>query len=194
MKNFKNVLALSAVLLVSTGPSFASTDELTARTQSSRAVIKQFFGSLKGELVGALKAGGPVNALGVCNVKAPEIAEYHSKTKGWDVARTSLKVRNPANAADSWETQVLNSFEDRKAKGEDVTKMDYAEIVQNADGKKEFRYMKAIPTAQKPCLACHGGKLSSEVVAKLDDLYPEDKARGYKAGDIRGAFTIRQPM
>jgi hypothetical protein len=56
------------------------------------------------------------------------------------------------------------------------------------------RYMKAIPTAAKPCLACHGAKISPEVAAKLDDIYPEDKARGYGAGDIRGAFTIRQPM
>ncbi|MBL6933600.1 MAG: DUF3365 domain-containing protein, partial [Rhodospirillales bacterium] len=54
--------------------------------------------------------------------------------------------------------------------------------------------MKAIPTDEKPCLACHGGNISEEVAAKLDDLYPQDKARGYNAGDIRGAFTIRQPM
>ncbi len=54
--------------------------------------------------------------------------------------------------------------------------------------------MKAIPTAEKPCLACHGGKIQIKVTETLDKLYPQDQARGYKAGDIRGAFTITQPM
>ena len=194
MKSLKIVLALSAILFTSAGPSIAAPEEIATRSQASRAVIKQFAGTLKGELVSALKAGGPVNALGVCNVKAPEIADVHSTAKGWSVGRTSLKLRNPANAPDDWETKVLKDFEGRKAKGEDIAKMEYAEIVQGSGGKKEFRYMKAIPTAAKPCLACHGSKISPEVAAKLDELYPEDKARGYSAGDIRGAFTIRQPM
>ncbi|MBC8270351.1 MAG: DUF3365 domain-containing protein, partial [Rhodospirillaceae bacterium] len=164
-----------------------------ARIMASRAVIKDFFGSLKGELVDALTNGGPVNAIGVCNTQAPAIADAHSKAKGWGIARTSLKLRNQANAPDEWETPVLNDFEARKAKGEDTSKMEFAEVVETG-GKKEFRYMKAIPTDEKPCLACHGGNISEEVAAKLDDLYPQDKARGYNAGDIRGAFTIRQPM
>jgi len=32
------------------------------------------------------------------------------------------------------------------------------------------------------------------VKAKLDTYYPADQARGFKVGDIRGAFTISQPM
>ena len=193
MKSLKIVLALFAILLASSASSIAATDDIESRSMASRAVIKQFFGSLKGELVSGLKAGGPLNAIDVCNSKAPEIAASHSKAKGWSVGRTSLKVRNQGNTPDAWEHKVLMSFDARKAKGEDVTKMEFAEVVE-ADGKKEFRYMKAIPTAQKPCLACHGGKINPEVASKLDALYPQDKARGYSVGDIRGAFTIRQPM
>ena len=186
-------MTLSAALLAFAEPSVAATGDIEARTKASRVVVKEFFGDLKGQLVGALKSGGPVNALGVCNVQAPGIADTHSKAKGWSVGRTSLKLRNPANAPDAWETKVLNDFEARKTKGEDVTKMEFAEVI-TADGKKEFRYMKAIPTAPKPCLACHGGKIGAKVASKIDELYPDDKARGYSAGDIRGAFTIRQPM
>jgi hypothetical protein len=36
--------------------------------------------------------------------------------------------------------------------------------------------------------------LKPEVVEKLDKYYPDDKARGFQVGDLRGAFTIRQPM
>jgi len=74
--------------------------------------------------------------------------------------------------------------------------MAFAEVVEEG-GKKEFRFMKAIgmpPLEQMPCLKCHGENIDPKVAAKLDELYPNDKARGYKVGDIRGAFTIRQPM
>ena len=40
--------------------------------------------------------------------------------------------------------------------------------------------------------ACHGGTLDPEVTAKLKELYPQDAATGFKVGDLRGAFTIRQ--
>ena len=32
-----------------------------------------------------------------------------------------------------------------------------------------------------------------DVVAKLEELYPEDTALGFEIGDIRGAFSITQP-
>jgi hypothetical protein len=53
--------------------------------------------------------------------------------------------------------------------------------------------MKAIPTG-KVCLKCHGEKIDPDVEASLKQNYPRDKARGFKEGDIRGAFTITQPM
>ena len=48
--------------------------------------------------------------------------------------------------------------------------------------------------ADAPCLACHGSKIAPEVSDKLKALYPKDQATGYKTGDIRGAFSIRQTM
>nr|VFK61436.1 MAG: Protein of unknown function (DUF3365) [Candidatus Kentron sp. UNK]VFK69117.1 MAG: Protein of unknown function (DUF3365) [Candidatus Kentron sp. UNK] len=61
------------------------------------------------------------------------------------------------------------------------------------DGVRVFRYMKAIPTLEV-CTLCHGASLSPDVVTKLDELYPEDQARGFKVGDIRGAFSFMQPV
>jgi hypothetical protein len=54
--------------------------------------------------------------------------------------------------------------------------------------------MKAIPTAEKPCLACHGKEIAPKVAARLAELYPEDAATGYSAGEIRGAFTLSRPL
>ena len=90
------------------------TGQLTA---ASRATSVEFMQNLKATLQQAMQEGGPVNAVAVCNTKAPAIAAAISQQKGWNIARTSLKVRNPANAADDWERKVLDDFETRKSQG-----------------------------------------------------------------------------
>ena len=165
-----------------------ASNDLKPYAQKSKAVVKEFMTQLKGELEGAMKAGGPINAIGVCNKMAPVIAKNLSEKHGWDIARTSLKTRNASNAPDSWETKVLKEFDARKAKGEDVKPMAYFEAVDNS-----FRFMKAIPTGEV-CLKCHGENIAPPIKAKLKELYPDDMATGYKLGDVRGAFTITQPM
>ena len=173
--------------------SYATADSLLKdRAAKSKQVVQQFMEQLKGELTEAMQSGGPVSAISVCNHKAPVIARELSAQYGWTIARTSLNVRNMENAPDDWEREILQNFEHRKAQGEDVKPMAYFAKV-SQDGKDQFRFMKAIPTAEV-CLKCHGQNLAPDVQAKLDELYPSDKARGYKTGDIRGAFTISQPL
>lgn len=172
--------------------SAAADTDLKHRADQSKQVVQLFMKQLKGELAKAMQAGGPVAAISVCNHKAPVIAKDLSDSYGWDIARTSLKVRNPENTADAWEEDVLRQFENRKAMGEHVKPMAYFAVVENKQ-QKSFRFMKAIPTAEI-CLKCHGQNIAPKVKAKLDELYPADKARGYKLGDIRGAFTIIMPM
>ena len=168
-------------------------NDMVERAQQSRAVVKTFMGELKHELKSALKMGGAVAGIEVCNKLAPSIAEAQSHKTGWVVGRTSLRPRNPDNAPDAWESRVLKDFEARKAAGEDPKKIEHYEVV-SLKGRRVFRYMKAIPTAEKPCLVCHGENIKPAIASKLDQTYPNDKARGYRAGDIRGAFSIVQPM
>jgi len=158
----------------------------------AKASIMALGGSLKGELVKAMQAGGPIAAIPVCHEKAPAIAQQVSTEKGVTVSRTSLKPRNPDNAATAWQQTVLEDFEARKAKGEDPQKMAYSAVVESA-GKKEFRFMKAIPTGGL-CLNCHGATVQPEVLTKIKALYPEDKATGYVVGDLRGAFVVTKPF
>ena len=140
----------------------------------------------------AMADGGPTTAIEVCNVAAPEIAQIASIARDWSVGRTSLKLRNPDNAPDAWEVAVLHDFEARNAAGEDPGTLDHAEIVVS-DDQRTFRYMKAIGT-QPLCTLCHGTSIAPEVIARLDALYPDDQARGFAVGDIRGAFSIIQPV
>ncbi len=182
----KLILAALAVCLAAP----AEAADMEALVAESRGAIKGFAGSLKAALVGAIEEGGPVNAIGVCNTDAPAIAAAQSAAFQGRVGRTSLRRRNAANAPDGWEMDVLNAFEDRLAAGEDIADIDHAEVV-SENGRQVFRYMKAIPTGGV-CLTCHGSDLDPELAAALDVRYPDDRARGFAVGDIRGAFTVRR--
>ncbi len=159
---------------------------------NSRQIVKSFMKQLKGVLIPAMKSGGPVKAIEICNTQAAAISASVSKKYNMKVARTSLKTRNPANKADAWEAQVLKKFEQRKAAGESVKTMEYSEVV-SSNGEKVFRYMKAIPVG-KPCLHCHGTQIKPAVKEKLAKLYPQDMATGYQSGDIRGAFSLSKTL
>lgn len=191
MRDKAGAIALVAgALLIGTGQSLA--DGAEARVEASRAAVKAFAQSLQQALQTAMASEGAVAAIEVCNHEAPAIAAHQSEANGWQVGRTSLKPRNPGNAPDAWQQTVLERFETEKAAGKPVETLEAWEVVETG-GERTFRYMKAIPTGPV-CLTCHGGNLSPELAAKLDTLYPDDKARGYALGDIRGAFTVSQPI
>lgn len=181
-------------LMLSAAPlaGMAADEVPQARIEGSRAVAGRFAAELKEALTKELAASGPIGAVDVCKEMAPQIAARAAEKTGWEVGRTSLKPRNPDNGPDAWEAEVLRAFAERKAAGEDPAKIE-AWTVAETGGEKRFRYMKAIPTASL-CLACHGTSIDPELRAHLHRLYPDDAAVGYREGDIRGAFTISQPM
>lgn len=163
------------------------------QVKAARALAVELGGKLKGELSAALASGGPIQALAVCKVAAPAIAGDLSANTGSTVGRTALKVRNPANAPDAFETAVLKRFIEDAAKGADPAGLEHAEIV-DAGGRRSMRYMKAIPMAAAPCATCHGTAVAPDLLQAIRELYPADEAVGFKAGDIRGAFTIEMPI
>ncbi len=166
--------------------------QVTDKTDQARTVVKSFAKNLKSTLQTSVKNDGFEAAIDVCHLQAAPIAQKVAKQHDWQVARTSLKVRNEQNQPDNWERKVLTDFEKRKTAGEALNTMEYAEHVM-VDGKPVYRYMKAIGTAEV-CLACHGETLATPIAAKLDQLYPKDQARGFKLGDIRGAFTLQKSV
>ena len=163
-----------------------------AQIQEARQLAQQFFKNLKGELQSAIKEGGPVHAIDVCEEVAPGISGKLSTKSGWAVGRTALKVRNPRNSPSVRERAVLMDFKQRAEDGESLKGMEDATIIQEGN-RRYLHYMKAIPTG-KLCLNCHGSELEPGVAAKIDRLYPEDEARGFALGDIRGAFTLQKPL
>ncbi|TQV66921.1 DUF3365 domain-containing protein [Exilibacterium tricleocarpae] len=156
-------------------------------SKEARQQVSHFAAELKTTLQTGMASGGPVPAVKLCQLEAPKIAARRGDG-GWQVGRTSLKTRNPDNAPDAWELATLKLFEQRKAAGENIATLEATRMTDT-----EFRYMKAIPTGGL-CVACHGETLSTPVVEVLNRLYPQDRARGFKKGDIRGAFTLSKPV
>ena len=184
-------VVLAAVIATLTMTAAASAqDDVKARTDAARAAAMDYGARLLAELQKAIAAGGPVNALGVCNVAAPKLAAEKSAEHHMTIRRTSLRLRQPKDAPDAWELKQLQDFERRKAAGENPAKIEIATYVDEG-GTKLFRFMKAIPTGPI-CLACHGENLAPAVAAKLKELYPGDRATGFKIGDLRGAFSVTE--
>lgn len=145
-------------------------------------------------LTAEIAKNGLASAVEVCNTKAPQMAKNASAETGWAIKRVSLRNRNPQAVPDAWERAALEEFDSRAAAGESPATLEKSTLVEQ-DGKKEFRYVKALP-AQAMCLGCHGtaDKIPADVATKIKALYPEDKATGYAAGHIRGAITLRKPV
>ncbi|WP_210397290.1 Tll0287-like domain-containing protein [Motiliproteus sediminis] len=158
----------------------------------ARQAVQALAGRLQTEMKSAMQEGGPVQAIHACNTRALPLTEQISQEQGLEISRTALRVRNPENQPDAWEAQVLQRFLERQQAGEPLKGMTHSEIVEE-EGRKVFRMLQAIPT-QTQCLGCHGDQLDPKVADKIDGLYPEDKARGFKAGELRGAFSIRRVM
>jgi len=152
--------------------------------QEATRIVKTFGGTLKPQLGAALKSGGPVHAIEVCSVVAPAIASDLTKKTGWNVRRVSLKSRNKTAIPDSWEVKVLKDFDKRQLAGETAKTMVYSGII---EGK--YRFMKA-QGVEPVCLKCHASKVSAPIEAALKEKYPNDLARGYLLGQIRGAFSL----
>ena len=150
-------------------------------------IIADYQAALKKELVAAMTAGGPPEAISVCNVAAPAIADSFMTRPGLDIRRVSLKQRNMHFAPDSFEVAVLEFF-DGATKTEPAV---YSELLTDSAGVQRFRYLKEIKVGQL-CLKCHGnpGGFSPELAAILTEKYPQDKAIGYDVGDSRGAFSV----
>ena len=151
-----------------------------------------------------------------CPDLAPTIASNFSKDKGYLVRRVSNRTRNARNTPDDWQAKQLEKFEEMAEDGKSRTQFNItrpdgttmptkefeATAFTNEEDIEYFNYMRSItlpPLTMLPCLKCHGsieegGEVTADVLEAIEGLYPYDMALGYKAGDIRGAWTIKIPV
>lgn len=185
-------LAAVSLVLISSCTIWTPFDQKQIDLASERAstAAGQLFQRLSGELSTAMAGGGPAAAILVCKERAPQIAEEIESNTGIDIERTALRVRNAANAPDEWETETMQAFVARRLGGEQWLGMTAVRI----EGE-QLRWMRPIPLGPM-CAACHGEdtQIAQDTRRALLEIYPDDKAVGFRVGELRGAFTARLPL
>ena len=118
----------------------------------------------------------------VCGAVAKRAKDITEKT-GVKIRHAAVKNRNPLNAADEREQALIERFEADK---------NLSELWEDfeSDGKAHKRYTRPI-FVEEACLACHGPKEARPGFIKAK--YPDDKAYGFKEGDLRGIISVTVP-
>jgi hypothetical protein len=166
-------------------PSEREIADARARAEGAAARLME---ALFGELMNALKAGPPEEALDVCGKRAQELTRAIQRETGVSVRRTSLKTRNPLNTPDAYERRWLEKA------AQDPPTQAHSEVVETGDrGGYQLRYLRPIRVA-KLCIQCHGEELAPAVRDAVRRQYPTDRATGYKPGDLRGAVSVSVPF
>lgn len=155
------------------------------KVEKAEAAAAELGKRLKARLMETIGSEGPVAAIRVCSEEAPEIAREVSAQAGLTVSRTSLKTRNPDNAPDGRERAVLELWRNKVDAGTPG-----AALEPFASDGGDFLWMKPI-VVEPPCLMCHGSDVPEAVAEAIAKRYPQDRATGYSAGDLRGAFVVR---
>jgi hypothetical protein len=198
MKHF--LILLIAACLIVPPATVGHTAEHTAAQKKAmkkeaQEVTKELVSKLGAALKSALSESGPEDAISVCRDIAPMLANSLSRRTGWKVTRVSLQARNPLiGQPDAWEQEVLQHFDEEIAGGVNPRQLVVAETVYEPEGEY-FRFMKALPV-NPICLTCHGTDrtIPASVRERLDQEYPNDRATGYYAGQIRGAVSIKRRL
>lgn len=167
----------------------APADPAAARVRAEKAAGR-LVSAVMGELTKALAEGPPEHAVRVCADAAQTVSAKAAAEEGVSMKRTALKLRNPKNAPDDFERRVLEEWAKEGADREPR-----AEVVPTPEGGRELRFLKPI-VLQPLCAACHGPaeEIPAPVRAALAERYPEDRATGFRPGDLRGAVSIRVPL
>ena len=155
--------------------------DLAALEARGREVAGAFQTTLKGELMAALPDGAE-HAIGVCAVRAPEVAAELS-VDGVEIGRATHRARNPDNAASGWLEPVVAEYAAMDGAGE-------GRLVELPDDR--YGWVEPLYVAP-PCLTCHGTAVPAKLEAAIREIYPDDRATGFEAGEFRGVVWVTMP-
>jgi hypothetical protein len=156
------------------------TGDSIAAEKAAMSVMKGIRQKLNQEMAKNL-----VNSIEFCHEKAIPLTTdfFKEHERVTEVKRTSLKIRNPANMPDAREQAVLNAWAKMDSKKQKLPPFEMESVSEN-----EIRYYKPL-RVEAMCLTCHGTP-SGELAAAIKKKYPDDKATGFKEGDLRGLIRV----
>jgi len=185
----KIVLLFIATLFIMNEYSFINAKELSEMEvkKIAKEAIKNVGGKLKHTLMQKVKNDGVASAADFCSSEAGKLAKEASKTlpEGVSVKRITNKPRNSINKATIENLKVLSTIELKMKEGKTPA------MVVRKLSNNHYQVYKPLVIG-KNCLNCHGdsstrNKQAYQIIQKK---YPNDKAIGYKKGELRGAFLV----
>lgn len=136
-------------------------------------------------LMTSIERVGTSGALSFCNTRAIPITDSMSVLHNAKIKRVSDKPRNPKNAANKGELLQIDYFKSQLKAQKEIKP-----VTIERENSVQF-YYPIITNGM--CLQCHGVKnqdINESTVTKLEKLYPQDKATGYKENEVRGIWSI----
>jgi len=151
-----------------------------AQRKEALAARSVLFQRLLATLQSVMKKEGPVAAIEVCRGEAPKIAAEVSRERSLRIGRTAARLRNPANAPPAWAASLVHA------------RVEEPRFLAGPAG--EFAALLPI-RLKAACLTCHGPPetISPDVAKAIAASYPDDRATGFREGDLRGWFWIEVP-
>lgn len=158
----------------------AALEPAVVKAEAAMDVLQQRLSARLGE---AMASGGPIAAITVCRDEAKPIASTVAREHGIELGRTSHRLRNATNVAPSWAAPIL----DRAAVAPPT-----ASVV--VDLGERVGVVRPLFTEAR-CLVCHGPaeQLAPELRDALAHAYPDDRATGFTAGELRGLMWAEAP-
>lgn len=171
-------LTLASTLLIAS-PSVE--EQVTLKgNQISNALLQKLGGELKSQM----QASGAIGALHFCSQSALTLTDQIAKESKTSIKRVSTNYRNPVNKANAEETALLNTWNDLVKNGQPLPSHKLVNGSSNT-----IMFYKPIVINNEACLKCHGN-VEGDLAKAITAAYPEDKATGYKMGDLRGMIAI----
>ena len=185
MKKVIIPMILATAIYANATESNATKPQMSPVVLKGVKAIKMLGGELKKNIKAKFKEDkSGLTAAKFCATKAVEISVEVSKKfpKGVTVRRVANKYRNEANKPDSIDTKVLEEFQKEL---DNKTFVKKPKLV-DANGTKRV-YVPIL--VGKACIKCHGQNINPKIASVIKEHYPNDKAIGFKEGDLRGAMV-----
>ena len=150
-----------------------------------KSIAMQTKSVLGKNLLHAISKNGTENALSFCSTKAIPLTDSIALILNTKIKRVSDKNRNPNNQASAQELAYIKKSKDLIAKNLPV-KPELSTL-----NNKNIGYYPI--TTNKMCMQCHGVPqidINTNTLTKIQNIYPSDKAFGYKENELRGIWVI----
>lgn len=162
-----------------------SAEEKALILQDAQKIAMTSQQELGGQLMQQLQESGSLGALDFCSVHAINITDDLSKTHKTNIKRRSDQPRNPHNVANLSQLDYMEMVKEKLKNQEEV------EAFLEVSDSHAQAYFPIVTHSM--CLQCHGipgEDISDETFAKINELYPEDKATHYGENELRGIWVI----